>query len=113
MVDFGQPIGTELGMEHPALIISAQELNNATVLKRVIVVPGTSTRFENKQGAVLSFHLEVCASSKNGLKNTTYFMSEQVRAASTVRFRKRLGALESNLLKGMEDRLCLVMKLFR
>jgi hypothetical protein len=57
-----------------------QELNDAVAaLKRVIVVPGTSTQYANRQGKVLAFHLEVPASALNGLNNTTYFMSEQVR----------------------------------
>jgi mRNA-degrading endonuclease toxin of MazEF toxin-antitoxin module len=114
MVDFGQPVGTELGMEHPALIVSAQELNDAVgALKRLIIVPGTSTRYENRQGKVLAFHLEVPASALNGLHHTTYFMSEQVRTLSIERFRRRVGAIEASLLKEMEDKLCLVMKLFR
>jgi mRNA interferase MazF len=114
MVDFGQPVGTEMGMEHPGLIVSAQELNDAVAaLKRVIVVPGTSTRYENRQGKVLAFHLEVAASKLNGLDHTTYFTSEQVRTVSIERFRRRVGAIEASLLKELEDKLCLVMKLFR
>ena len=113
MVDFGNPVGTEMGMEHPALIVSAQELNDSLALQRVIVVAGTSTRYENRQGRVLAFHLEVPASASNGLHHTTYFMSEQVRTVSIERCRRRVGPIESNLLREMEDRLCLVMKLFR
>lgn len=112
MVDFGNPVGSELDMEHPGLIVSAQELNNSA-LQKLIVVPGTSTRFANRTGNVLVFHLEVPASALNGLKNTTYFMTEQVRAASNLRFRRRVGAIESPLLSEMEDKLCLVMNLFR
>jgi mRNA interferase MazF len=110
MVDFGQPVGTELGMEHPALIVSIPEL---VALKKLIVVAGTSTRFENKRGNVISFHLEVPASASNGLDRATYFMSEQVRSLSVLRFRRRVGSIESKRLQEMEDRLCLVMKLFR
>lgn len=33
MVDFGNPVGSELGMEHPGLIVSAQELNNSALQK--------------------------------------------------------------------------------
>jgi mRNA interferase MazF len=115
IVDFGNPLGTEMGLEHPALIVSSQELNDlAGALQRLIVVPGTSTRFENRQtGKVLAVHLEVPASSVNGLNHTTYFMSEQVRAISVLRFRRRLGTVQANLLKEMEDKLCLVLRLFR
>lgn len=110
MVDFGQPVGTEMGMEHPALIVSVPEL---VALKRLIVVAGTSNRFTNNQGNVLAFHLEVPASAVNGLSHTTYFMSEQVRSLSIQRFRRRVGSIESPLLRDLENRLCLVMKLFR
>jgi mRNA-degrading endonuclease toxin of MazEF toxin-antitoxin module len=114
MVDFGNPVGTEMGMEHPALIVSAQELNDAVALKRAIVVAGTSTRYENRQTKkVLAFHLEVPASTLNGLHHTTYFMSEQVRTVSIERFRRQIGTVEASLLKEMENKLCLVMKLFR
>lgn len=114
MVDFGHPIGTELGMEHPAVIISAQELNNlAKALGRTIVVPATSKRFENRQGRVLAFHQETEPSATNGLAKTSYFMTEQVRTVSIQRFRRRLGIIESTNLREIENRLCLVMNLFR
>jgi mRNA-degrading endonuclease toxin of MazEF toxin-antitoxin module len=113
MVDFGNPIGTEIGMEHPAVVVSIQEINNAaTVTGRVIIVPATSTRVTNAQGKLLTIHHEVPASGSNGLAHTTYFLSEQVRAASIVRFRRKMGVMEQGHLKDLENKLCLVMGLF-
>lgn len=114
MVDFGNPVGTELGMEHPAVIVSKQEFNNlAQSIGRVIVVPGTSTRFVNSRGNTLLSHQEVPASGSNGLQHTTYFMAEQVRSVSIARFRRVVGAMENAHVRDIEDRLCLVMDLFK
>lgn len=112
MVDYGNPVGSELGMEHPGVIVSAQGLNN-TAAGRVIVVPGTSSHYTNAKGQTLLTHQEVPASLTNGLANTTYFMTEQVRSVSTVRLRKLRGNIERNLLRDIEDRLCLVLDLFK
>ncbi len=112
MVDFGNPVGTELGMEHPAVIVSIQELNKAPI-RRVIIVPGTSTRITNAQGQTIRVHHEVPVAPSNGLHHTTYFMSEQVRTASLIRFRRLVGAMEQGHVREIEDRLCLVMGLFR
>ncbi len=114
MVDFANPIGTELGLEHPAVIVSTQELNNAaTKIGRVIVVPGTSKQTTNSQGKTISMHLEIIATPSNGLHHTTYFMSEQVRSASILHFRRLVGVLERTNLREIENRLCLVMGLFK
>ena len=113
MVDFGQPVGTEAGMEHPAVIVSSQSLTNAaTYLNRLIVVPGTSTQILVR-GKTISMHEEVFATATNGLAGTTYFTAEQVRASSTKRFRRVMGMLEGRHLKNIEDKLCEVMSLFR
>ncbi len=114
MVDFGQPVGTELGMEHPALIVSARRIERCRGgSEKTHYRSRNKHTHENRQGKVLAFHLEVPASALNGLHHTTYFMSEQVRTLSIERFRRRVGAIEASLLKEMEDKLCLVMKLFR
>lgn len=114
MIDFGNPVGTELGMEHTAVIVSKQELNNhAARIGRVIVVPGTSTHFTNAQGKTLLAHQEVQKSGSNGLAHTTYFMSEQVRSVSVNRLRRLVGTMEPSHIRDIENRLCLVMDLFK
>lgn len=112
MVDFGNPVGTELGLEHPAVIVSIQELNHVR-MGRAIIVPGTSTHSINAQGKTVVIHQEVPASSSNGLHHTTYFMTEQIRTVSFLRFRRLVGALEHGHLREIENKLCLVMGLFR
>ena len=115
MVDFGQPIGHELGMEHPAVIVSERSLNNlASRLGHLIVVPGTSTRIENpRTGKLLASHQDVPHSKVNGLAHKTYFMAEHVRSLSTQRLRRPTGMLEPDLLRALDDRLCLVVDLFQ
>ncbi len=114
MVDFGNPVGTELGMEHPAVIVSRQELNDfAARIGRVIVVPATSTHFTNSSGTTLFSHREVGDSISNGLHHSTYFMTEQVRSVSTIRLRRLIGVLEANHVRAIDDRLCLVLDLFQ
>ena len=115
MVDFGQPLGHEFGMEHPAVIVSERGINSlADKLGRLIVVPGISTRIENpRTGTLLSSHQEVPNSSANGLVNRTYFMAENVRSLSTQRLRRLTGMMEPILLRRLDDRLCLVMDLFQ
>jgi mRNA interferase MazF len=114
MVDFGNPVGTELGMIQPAIIVSRQELNNfASQIGRVIVVPGTSTHTTNARGQTIMPHLQVNATLSNGLKHTTYFMTEQIRTVSLVRFQRLLGSTDGQHLRSLEDRLCMVLDLFK
>jgi mRNA interferase MazF len=112
MIDYGNPVGTELGMEHPGVIVSTQALNN-TAAARVIVVPATSTQYTNSKGRTLLSHREVPASKSNGLDHTTYFMAEQVRSLSTRRLRRLVGSMEQGHVKEIEDRICLVLDLFK
>ena len=114
MVDFGNPVGTELGMLHPTIIVSREEFNNfAAQIGRVIVVPGTSTQSTNAKGQTIMPHLQVHATLSNGLKHTTYFMTEQVRSSSLVRFQRFLGSIDGQQLRSLEDRLCMVLDLFK
>ncbi|MCC7531640.1 MAG: type II toxin-antitoxin system PemK/MazF family toxin [Candidatus Melainabacteria bacterium] len=114
MVDFGNPVGSELGLEHPAVIVSRQEFNNfADKIGRLIIVPGTSTHTVNSKGETIVTHEEVPASNANGLAHTTYFMSEQVRAISIIRCRRLVGSIEKKHVTSLEQRLCLVMDLFK
>ncbi len=111
MVDFGHPVGTELGLEHPAVIISCRELNEAAqYLRKLVVVPATSTQIAVK-GKTISMHEEVFPTATNGLTGATYFMTEQVRAASITRFRRLMGMIERPHLRNLEDRLCEVLSL--
>lgn len=114
LVDFGNPVGSELGMEHPAVIVSRQEFNNfADKIGRLIIVPGTSTHTVNSKSETILTHEEVTASNANGLAHTTYFMSEQVRAISIIRCRRLVGSMEKRHVTSLEQRLCLVMDLFK
>ena len=112
MAELGDPVGTELGYEHPVVIVSRPELivSNST---RVICVPGTSKRYINRRtGKPLKLHLEVAQNLKNGLSRPTYFMSEQVRVLSRMRFKRRMGIIDQSLLALLEEHLRFAMDLF-
>jgi mRNA interferase MazF len=115
MVDFGQPLRREQGLERPAVIVSKQELaNTANIHGLLIVVPGTRTAQINpKTGKTRITCVMVESSSSNGLKGTTYFTAEKLRSVSTARLRRCLGRLEQKHLHDLENCLCLVMDLFR
>ncbi len=112
MAELGDPVGTELGYEHPVVIISGADLIK-TNSSRVICVPGTSKKYVNpRTGKLLALHLEVVQSPLNGLSRSTYFMSEQIRALSSRRFRRKMGMIELRLLAKMEEHLRFAMDLF-
>ncbi|HEY9870218.1 MAG TPA: type II toxin-antitoxin system PemK/MazF family toxin [Candidatus Obscuribacterales bacterium] len=114
-VDFGAPLGREAAFFHPAVIVSKQEFNEvAPRLGWLIVVPGTSTRLTvPRTDRIPVTHYEVANSPANCLDHTTYFQCEQVRCVSTLRMRRLIGMIEKHHLREIEDRLCLVMDLFK
>jgi mRNA interferase MazF len=114
MVDFGQPLGHEQGLQRPAVVISKQELaDTAHIHGLLIMVPGTSTEQINpitRQTRISCIKIE--PSATNGLANTTYFMSEKLRSISIVRLTHKIGQLTGRDIKALEQCLCLVMDLF-
>jgi len=114
-IDFGDPVGHEMGFVHPGVIVSKQDFNDvAARLGWLIVVPGTSTRITVPgTNRILMTHFEVANNKVNGLDHDTYFLCEQVRFISTVRLQRLIGKLESPHIREIENRLCLVMDLFR
>lgn len=114
-VEFADSIGHEMADVHPGVIISKQEFNEiAPRLGWLIVVPGTSSRITvPRTDRILLTHLEVPNSMANGLPHTTYFQCEQVRSLSTLRMQRLIGMIETAHIREIENRLCLVMDLFK
>ncbi|HEY9790565.1 MAG TPA: type II toxin-antitoxin system PemK/MazF family toxin [Candidatus Obscuribacterales bacterium] len=114
-VELGKPAGHEAGYVHPAVIVSKQEYTSvAENLGWVIVVPGTSTRIEVPRTARIPLiHLEIGPSNANNLDHTTYFHCEKVRSVSPLRLERLIGVMEVRQLREIENRLCLVMDLFK
>lgn len=84
-VALGQPVGHEPGFTRPAVIVSADLLNNGPG-GLVMVVPVTSARYR------LRSHIEL-APGTSGLHHTSYARCDQLRVVSTARIGAKRGAL--------------------
>ena len=83
LVDFGEPIGREQAGRRPAVIVSADPLNQSRA-GVVIVVPCTTTR------RALPSHIELDPAS-SGLDEVSYAKCEDIKSISDERLVARLG----------------------
>ena len=90
LVDFGDPVGTEQAGQRPAVVVSADRLNESRA-GVVIVVPCTTTR----RG--LPSHIEI-EPDGSGLHAITYAKCEDVKSVSEHRLISRLGAADEEAL---------------
>jgi mRNA interferase MazF len=85
LVDFGDPVGREQSGRRPAIVVSADPLNQSRA-GVVVVVPTTTTH----RG--LPSHVEVEPGS-SGLDEVSYAKCEDVKSISEERLIARLGAV--------------------
>ena len=85
LVDFGEPVGRQQSGRRPAVVVSADPLNESRA-GVVIVVPMTTAR----RG--LPSHVEIEPGS-SGLDDPSYAMCEDVKSVSEQRLIGRLGAV--------------------
>ena len=85
LVDFGEPIGREQSGRRPAVVVSADPLNESRA-GVVIVVPTTTTR----RG--LPSHVEIDPAS-SGLDEVSYAKCEDVKSISEHRLIAQLGGV--------------------
>jgi mRNA interferase MazF len=90
LVDFGDPVGTEQAGRRPAVVVSADRLNESRA-GVVIVVPCTTTR----RG--LPSHVEI-EPNGSGLDSVSYAKCEDVKSVSDRRLISRLGAADDEAL---------------
>lgn len=83
LVNFGEPVGSEQAGRRPAVIISADPMNEGPS-GMVIVVPCTTRRRE------LPSHVELDAQA-SGLDEVTYAKCEDITAVSDKRLVAKLG----------------------
>lgn len=102
-VDLGQPVGHEPGFARPAVVLSADILNNGAG-GLVVVVPVTSAAYG------LRSHIEVEPGS-SGLDHTSYARCDQLRVVSTGRLSSRLGMIGPEELRSIERALRFVLDL--
>jgi mRNA interferase MazF len=102
-VDLGVPIGHEPAFLRPAVVVSADILNNGPG-ELVAIVPMTSASYG------LRSHVEV-APGVSGLDRPSYARCDQVRVISTERIRVRRGDLAANELRAIERALRFILDL--
>lgn len=102
-VDLGQPIGHEPGFPRPAVVVSADILNNGAG-ELVVVVPVTSAAYG------LRSHIEI-EPGASGLAHTSYARCDQLRVLSTERLASRLGIIGPDSLRSIEQALRFVLDL--
>jgi mRNA interferase MazF len=86
LIDFGEPVGREQAGRRPAVVVSADALNQSPA-GVVIVVPTTTRR----RG--LPSHVEI-ESGTTGLNETSYAKCEDVKSVSEESMVVRLGAID-------------------
>lgn len=85
LVDFGDPVGREQSGRRPAVVVSADRLNQSRA-GVVIVVPTTTTH----RG--LASHVEI-EPERSGLDEVSYVKCEDVKSISEQRLIARLGVV--------------------
>jgi mRNA interferase MazF len=93
LVDFGEPVGREQAGRRPAVVVSADPLNESRA-GVVIVVPITTA----VRG--LPSHVEIEPGS-SGLDEVSYAKGEDVKSVSEQRLIGRLGAVDDEVLFGI------------
>lgn len=89
-MDFGEPVGREQAGRRPALIVSADALNDGPA-GLVIVVPMTTARRR------LASHIEI-EPGDSGLDDVSYAKCEDIKSISDRRLVARLGATRPDVM---------------
>ncbi|WP_249010343.1 type II toxin-antitoxin system PemK/MazF family toxin [Conexibacter sp. DBS9H8] len=102
-VDLGQPVGHEPGFTRPAVVVSADILNNGPG-GLVVVVPLTTTAYG------LRSHITV-EPEASGLDHTSYARCDQLRVISTARLISRRGRIGPDQQHAVDQALRFVLDL--
>lgn len=100
---FSPTVGREQRGDRPALVVSANRLNQSRAAL-VMACPLTTT------GRGIPWHVAVDA-PEGGLTRRSFILCEQMRAMSTERFRRRVGRVEDVTMALVEERLRMLMGL--
>lgn len=94
LVDFGEPVGREQAGLRPAVVVSADGLNEGPA-GVVMVVPVTSARRR------LPSHIEI-DNPDSGLDQVSYAKCEDLKSVSDRRLVHRLGVVETGIMAEIE-----------
>lgn len=100
-VDLSPTRGREQSGMRPALVLSADAFN-AGPAELLIVLPLTA------KAKGIPFHVEI-RPSQGGVSQPSYIKCEDIRSISTERLRDRWGAVSSETLSQVEDRLKILL----
>lgn len=103
LVDLDPVRGHEQAGRRPALVVSVDALNQSAA-ELAIVLPITSRRKNVRS------HVPV-QPPEGGLDRISFVKCEDVRSVSTIRLDRRLGAVGSETMRSVEDRLRLLLDL--
>jgi mRNA interferase MazF len=90
LVDFGDPVGREQSGSRPAVVISADRLNESRA--GVVIVVPTTTALRG-----LPSHVEI-EPNGSGLDEMSYAKCEDVKSVSTQRLLGRLGVINDEAM---------------
>lgn len=102
-VDLGRPVGHEPAFTRPAVVVSADLLNNGSG-GLVVVVPVTSADYG------LRSHIEL-APEGSGLRHASYARCDQIRVVATERFTVRRGTVTPGEMEQVDTALRFVLDL--
>lgn len=103
LVDLNPVRGHEQAGKRPGLIISVDLFNHGPA-GLVVLVPLTT------KAKGIPFHVDIHP-PEGGLEKTSFIKCEDVRSVSKERFSRRLGAVSSETLAEVEDRLRILLDL--
>jgi len=96
MVDFSPSIGSEIKEQHPALVISVDELNESP-WGLIVVCPITTFRKEKL------FRLHVLISPpEGGIKHDSIIRCDQIKSVSIQRFSGKWGSVSENTMSKVD-----------
>ena len=90
LVDFGDPVGREQSGTRPAIVVSADPLNDSPA--GVVVVVPTTTTFRD-----LPSHIEIDPDG-SGLDDVSYGRCEDIKSVSERRLIGRLGVVSDEVM---------------
>jgi mRNA interferase MazF len=103
VVDLDPTRGREQRGTRPALVVSADQINNGPA-QLVVIVPLTTT----ERGVPLHVRIEP---PNGGVRELSFAMCEMVRSVSTARLTRSWGKVDARTMAVVEDRLRILLDL--
>ncbi|OGW40345.1 MAG: hypothetical protein A2Y97_10465 [Nitrospirae bacterium RBG_13_39_12] len=94
--DFCPSIGSEIKEQHPALIVSVDELNESP-WGLIVVCPITTFRKDK----LFRLHVLVVP-PEGGIKQNSIIRCDQIKSVSVQRFSKRWGSVDDNTMRKVD-----------